>query len=297
MNLKFSVIAALLTIVVSCKASDYSFEPVVSKSDTISVATFNVRIRTNSDTGQRSWENRKLPVATLIHHYRFDVVGIQELIDKDQEKELSTYLSSYSRVSMGRDNTEGTKGERLAIFYLKDRYKMLQKGYFFLSDTPEKASKGWDAALNRMCLWVELQDQLTKVSFFVFNTHFDHVGKEARAQSARLINSKINAIADQQPVFLLGDFNASPMEIQVYNELCSSLYDSRNNAPAILEPSIGTFNGWKTEMDAFDEKVRIDYIFTNRRDKLIEYRVINDKVTGNAFPSDHFPVVARYNLK
>lgn len=297
MNLKLLVISVLLSLVVGCSASGYSFDPVVSVSDTIAVATFNVRIRTGSDTGVRSWKQRRQHVAALIHRYKLDVAGVQELIDSDQEKELSSALNSYSCVSMGRDNTEGTEGERLALYYLKERYMLVNKGYFFLSETPSVASRGWDAALNRMCQWVELNDKRTNQRFFVFNTHFDHVGKEARAQSARLITARIKEIAGSNTVLLLGDFNANPMETRVYNELSSALYDSRYNAKTKTEPSIGTFNGWKTDTNSFDENVRIDYVFTNRRDKLVEYRVINDSYAEGAYPSDHFPVVVKFSLQ
>lgn len=276
-----------------CTAGGYTFDPVVSVSDTITIATFNVRIRTGSDKGERSWLERKPHVAALIHRYRFDIFGVQELIDSEQEKELSTMLSSYTVFSKGRDNTEGTTGERLAIYYLKDRYARLQEGYFFLSPTPSVASKGWDAALNRMCQWVELLDQRTNLRFFVFNTHFDHVGKEARAQSALLITQKIKTIAGTSPVVLLGDFNASPLETRVYSELTSYLQDSRSVARRNQESSTGTFNGWNSETDEFSDNVRIDYIFTSLKNKVLEYNVINDKYQAGAYPSDHFPVLIR----
>lgn len=294
---KLIIVPFLLAIVVGCTATGFSFDPVVSRSDTLTIATFNVRIRTDSDKGVRSWQQRRNHVAALIHRNSFDVVGVQELIDEDQEKELTTRMASYSVYSKGRDNTEGTKGERLAIYYLKDRYKCLQEGYFFLSETPDIASKGWDAALNRICQWVELQDKVTDKRFFVFNTHFDHVGKVARANSAHLITEKIKLIAGDKKVLLLGDFNASPADTSVYTVLSSALFDSRRVAISKTEPSIGTFNGWNTGVSNFAENVRIDYVFTSFDDSIIEYRVINDTYSEGAYPSDHFPVMIRLKAR
>ncbi len=296
MKQKLILLALLVAVGVGCTASGNRFEPVISLSDTLQIATFNVRIRTTSDKGVRSWQHRKPLVAALVQRNLFDVFGVQELIDHEQEKDLSAALPSYAVFSTGRDNTAGTTGERLALFYLKDRYRRLQDGFFFLSDTPDKASKGWDAALNRICQWVELQDKITGLRFFVFNTHFDHIGKEARAQSARLVAARVKAIAGDRPVFLLGDFNAAPSEKKVYNELTQALHDARTIATRIVEPSVGTFNGWNTQVDSFSEDVRIDYIFTSEN-KVEEYTVITGKSTGNAYPSDHFPVMIRYKAR
>jgi endonuclease/exonuclease/phosphatase family metal-dependent hydrolase len=288
--------ALFIVTVLSCTASGNQSEPVISISDTLHIATFNVRIRTTSDIGIRSWQNRKPLVVSLIQRNLFDVFGVQELVDIEQENELTKALPSYAVFSKGRDNTAGTRGERLAIFYLKDRYRRIQEGFFFLSETPDKASKGWDASLNRICQWLQLQDKITGMIFFVFNTHFDHIGKESRAMSAQLVSEKIKEIAAHNPVFLLGDFNASPYETKVYNTLTQSLFDTRSVSKQVTEPSVGTFNGWNTQVESFAENVRIDYIFTSEK-RVEEYQVINDKYAENAYPSDHFPVMIRYKAR
>lgn len=256
----------------------------------LNAATFNIRIETTYDTGARSWENRKSQVVQLINNHKFDVFGVQEIVNYDQENDLKKLLTAYSFVSKGRDNNEGTAGERLAIFYNKQRFAILDSGFFFLSETPDKMSKGWDAALNRICMWIKLKDKVTRKSFYFFNTHFDHVGTMARAQSAKLIVAKINEIAGRSTVFCVGDFNASPAETNILTTISTALSDSRLLSKATPTGTLGTFNGWEINAPDFGEKVRIDYIFS-RKIKVLSYAVLNDKFVPETFPSDHFPVV------
>lgn len=274
---------------ISCSRADSNLPIIISSSDTLNVATFNVRISVSSDKDERNWNKRKPYVADIINSYRFDVFGVQELINQDQEDELKSLLPSFNLYSKGRDNDQGTKGERLAIFYNKQRFSKLDEGYFFLSETPEVASKGWDAALNRICMWVKLADKVTGKEFYFFNTHFDHVGVNARAESAKLIISKIREISDSLPIICVGDFNASPYEKAVYNTLSSNLNDSRKVSESAPTGMVGTFNGWDVSKTNFDESVLIDYIFS-KKIKTISYRAINDKYVAESYPSDHFPV-------
>ncbi len=281
-----------LALFFSCKADPNPGSVITSTSDTLRVATFNVRIRTTSDKGALSWENRKTQVAQIINSYKMDVLGVQELVDKEQEQELSRLLPSFASVSYGRDNQSGSRGERLAIYFNQNRFTLKQEGFFFLSETPDQVSKGWDAALNRICQWVLLYDKITKREFFFFNTHFDHIGKRARAGSAELIVRKIAELTDDKPVICVGDFNASPFETLVYQTLTNALNDSRQKAK-IVEGTPGTFNGWNLTSATFNENVRIDYVFTGIGIGVEEYRVINDQYSQDTFPSDHFPVFCR----
>lgn len=280
---------------ISCKAQPDA-EITKSTSDTLKVATFNVRIRTNSDTGNTNWKVRKPEVAKLINEFEFDVFGVQELIDKSQEDDLSDLLNSYASVSYGRDNQEGSKGERAAIYYMKNRFELLQKGFFFLSETPEKVSKGWDAALNRICLWTKLKDRVTNKEFYFFNTHFDHIGVIARRESAKLITRKMVELAGNETVICVGDFNAAPNDTEFYNTITAKLKDSRLVSAEKPKGSVGTFNGWEKEKTDFPESVRIDYLFTQNV-KVISYETINKRFGENEVPSDHFPVMIRCTTK
>lgn len=281
----------MTSMALSACASDYKFDKIInSTSDTLKIATYNVRIKTSGDKDERAWENRKEQVAHLIYEHKFDVFGVQEIINTSQEKDLTGLLPAFDHISRGRDDNEGKTGERLAIFYNKKRFNLLSKGSFFLSETPEQVSKGWDAALNRICMWAELQDKVTGKSFYFFNVHFDHMGVTARAESAGLVTDRIKTIAGNDIVFCVGDFNASPAEPAVYSAMTSLLTDSRAASETSPRGTVGTFNGWDVTATDFDWKVKIDYIFTQQI-RTLNYEVINDKYVSTTYPSDHFPVM------
>ncbi len=269
---------------------------IISVSDTLIISTFNVRIETSGDKNQRSWSERKYHVAQLINTYKFDVFGVQELVNIGQENDLKKFLPSFNSISKGRDNDEGSIGERLGIFYNKNRFEEKENGFFFLSSTPNVASKGWDAALNRICLWVKLYDKITQKEFYFFNVHFDHVGIVARAESAALTVAKIKQIAGSEIVFCAGDFNASPFETAVYNKMVNEFYDSKMAVESENQNTIGTFNSWDITKSHFPEDVRIDYIFTSKV-QILAYKVLTDKYVPDSYPSDHFPVTVKCLMK
>lgn len=288
---KLLTLYLLTSIAFTACASDYKFEKTItSTSDTLKIATYNVRIETTGDKDERSWDNRKEQVAHLIYEHSFDVFGVQEIINTSQEKDLVRLLPAFDHISRGRGDNEGKKGERLGIFFNKKRFSLLTKGSFFLSETPDQVSKGWDAALNRICLWVKLQDKITGKSFYFFNVHFDHMGVIARTESARLVTSKIKEITGNEIVFCVGDFNASPAEPAVYNAMTTLLTDSRTTSETTPSGTVGTFNGWDVAATDFDWKLKIDYIFT-KQVRTLSYEVINDKYVSTTYPSDHFPIM------
>lgn len=279
----------------NCKSSEKLLERYVSTLDTLNIATYNIRIKTPGDINARSWDNRKAYVAKLINSYKFDVFGVQEIADSTQEYDLSSLLPAYRFFSKGRDNTAGTSGERIGIFYNKVRFTEENSGFFFLSETPDVASKGWDAALNRICVWMKLYDTITKKSLYFFNVHFDHIGKSARAESAKLVVAKIKEIAGDDYVICAGDFNASTYETAVHTELKSYLNDSKEISETTPTGSVGTFNGWSITSSTFTENKKIDYIYC-KKFQVISYSVLNDKFVAETFPSDHFPVLIKCKM-
>ena len=269
-----------------------------SQRDTLVFATYNLRIETDADTGVRNWENRKSQIANLIHKYRFDVFVAQEIANNKQLKDLKKLLPEYKNISYGRDNQKGTEGERLAIFYKKDKFSLRDRSFFFLSETPDKVSKGWDAMYNRICMYAKLSKKGSAKDFYVFNTHFDHIGELARWESAKLISAKITDLtSDNVPVFLMGDFNSPPSDTLFYTVLSSQFYDSQkavnNTAETGLSP--GTFNDWMGNETYFDETQRIDFIFV-KNVNVILYEVLHDKFIDEIYPSDHFPVKVKIVL-
>lgn len=254
------------------------------------IATFNIRLQTTADSAERSWDNRKTEVARLIRKYNFDIFGVQEIGNRTQEADLKALIPEYSYFGKGRDNEAGTDGEQVGIFYKTSRFVSKEKGSFFLSETPEVMSKGWDAALRRMCIWSKLYDRKSKTDFYFFCTHFDHMGVKARVESAKLIVERVNKIAGNAPVVFLGDLNTSPEATEMYTILISAFDDSKEISQSTPAGSIGTFNGFDISEVSLPSSKRIDYIFS-KKIKVFKYRVLNDKFSEKTYPSDHFPVM------
>lgn len=265
-------------------------------SSSIKIATYNIRIRTDVDSGAINWNLRKFDVARLIKENKFDLFGVQEMVDSTQNAEIKVLLPQYSSFSVGRNNQEGTKGERIGLFFKSDRFEALQRGSFFLSPTPDVMSKGWDAALRRICIWQKLRDKQTNHILYAFCTHFDHKGVVARVESARLIVSRVKEIAGDNPVVVLGDLNASMEESDMYKVLTSSLADARTLSPQKTDIVSGTFNGFDITRSVLPSAELIDYIFC-RRFRVNLYKVLNDKFRQDAYPSDHFPVMIHCTIE
>ena len=160
-------------------------------SQNLKVMSFNIRLNVDSDK-ENSWTNRKQDVADLLTYYHPDYFGVQEALP-DQMKDIKNGLKNYDYVGVGRDDGK-EKGEFSAIFYDTDRLQVLKSDTFWLSETPEKPSKGWDAALNRICTYAVFRDKKSKKEFMALNLHFDHIGNIARVKSSELILKKIKEI-------------------------------------------------------------------------------------------------------
>ena len=118
--------------------------------------------------------------------------------------DLSQSLGKYKYTGIGHDDGK-TKGEYSAIFFDTTRLKLIESSTFWLSLTPEvPGSKGWDANITRIVTWAKFRDLANKKLFFVFNTHFDHIGQEARRESAKLLKQKVKDIAGVNPVIITG---------------------------------------------------------------------------------------------
>ncbi len=246
--------------------------------------TYNIRLDLASD-GENAWPNRKEYWASQVTFHEPDIFGIQEALP-NQVTDIATMLPNYNYVGIGRDGVG--KGESSNIFYKKDRFKVLEENTFWLSETPDKISKGWDAALNRVCTYALFKDDKSKQTFWIFNTHLDHMGELARTNSIKLILSKIKQLNTKNyPVFLMGDFNSEPTEERIVN-LKKEMLDSRDICEETPFGPSGTFNAFK-----HNETVtkRIDYIFLSKGNpfKVRKYAVLSDS-KDLKYPSDHLPV-------
>jgi endonuclease/exonuclease/phosphatase family metal-dependent hydrolase len=253
------------------------------KNSEIKVATYN--IRNLSDKDENAWSNRKDKIKSLVLYHDFDIFGTQEGFLK-QLQELCE-MPQYAYTGNGRDDGKDA-GEHSAIFYKKDRFKVLDSGNFWLRETPDQPGKGWDATCcNRICSWAKFKDIQTKKEFYFFNVHFDHEGVLARIESGKLMVQKIKEIAKDVPVIATGDFNSTPEteQIQTMQTLLNDSYKVSQTPPY---GPVGTFNGFRFNAEL---KSRIDFIFVSKQIAVLKYGVLTDALY-QYYPSDHLPVVA-----
>lgn len=278
----------------------------------INVASYNIRQYNKQDSiNGNGWQVRCPILAQLIRFHEFDVFGTQEGF-KHQLEDLKAALPGYDYTGVGREDGADA-GEHSAIFYRTDLFTLVDHGDFWLSETPEKPSIGWDAVLPRICSWARLRHNPTGKEFLFFNLHMDHIGKQARVESALLVQQKMNEFGSELPTFLTGDFNVDQTH-QSYTALNTSgkLKDSYCTAKLVYALN-GTFNDYSTNDYSTS---RIDHIFVSPNVKVDKYGVLTDtyrtpvdgaeaRQPGSApeeisliphvarTPSDHFPVMIR----
>lgn len=256
----------------------------------LKVMTYNLRVMTSADSLTRDWKIRKSDVATLILTNNPDIISTQEIANTEQLSDLEKLLPAYRIYAKGRDSNDGENGERLGILYKTNRFEEVQKGYFFLSEHPQIAGRGWDASYNRICVWVKLKDKLNGKELAVFDVHLDNDGTTARKESLRLISDSIQTLAKDLPVLLLGDFNANPAETSTFDSLKNILTDARSISKNKPKGNIGTFNGWASTTQTATIENRLDYLFVKNL-PVVNYSVVTKKYSKYNYPSDHFPVV------
>lgn len=275
----------------------------------LTVASYNIRLENESDNAQGDgWKQRYPIICQLIKFNDFEIFGAQEVKD-GQLGDMLSQLPDYNYTGVGRDDGERA-GEYSPIFYKKAKFELLKAGTFWLSETPEKPSVGWDAALPRICSWGYFKDKESGLKFWFMNLHMDHIGVEARKESAKLVLKKVREMCGKDPVILTGDFNVDQNN-ESYKLLASSdvLKDSYEVAEICYAPN-GTFNNFKA--DAFSES-RIDHIFVSPSLLVNRYGILTDTyrtekeneeaaISANfprevsltkymaRVPSDHFPV-------
>lgn len=257
-------------------------------SQDLKIMSYNIKLDYPKE-GKNSWINRKPFMVNQIKFYEPDVLGVQEAMP-NQMKDLDSLLTDYSFVGVGRDDGKD-EGEYSAIFYKKNDLEVVKSSTFWLSQTPDKVSMGWDAVCNRVCTYALFQHKETKMKFWVFNTHFDHVGNEARTKSAVLILDKIKGLnTENHPVFLTGDFNMETNHESI-DYITQTLKDSKEVTELDFGPE-GTFNGFH-----FDQPVtrRIDYVFVSEDVEVNKYAVLSDS-WNMQYPSDHLPVLIEAKL-
>lgn len=268
---------------------------------TFTIGTYNLRNANSEDSiNGDGWGQRVPFIAKLVMFHGLDIFGTQEGLFH-QLQDMKNLLPDYDYIGIGRDDGK-QKGEYSAIFYRKDKFKLLDSGNFWLSKDQTKPNLGWDAVCIRICTWGKFQEISSGNVFVLFNLHMDHVGVVAREESSKLILRKIKEMPQRTPVILTGDFNVDQFSPS-YQLLNTSgvLHDSYDKSPLKYDMA-GTFNGFHPESSV--SSGRIDHIFLTNQFSVLKYGILTDTYriyqgkSGVAHcPSDHFPVMAIVKLQ
>jgi len=250
----------------------------------LKVMSYNIRMGIAKD-GTNSWEFRCPATIEMLNAQKPDVFGVQEAFEF-QIRFIEEYCRDYKSVGVGRDDGK-KKGEYMSIFWNKKTVSLLKWGTFWLSETPDKPSKGWDAHCRRTATWALMKDKKTGKKFYFVNTHLDHKGKEAQKNGLKLIVDRIESINPQgYPMILTGDFNIKPDNAALIG-LDSRMQSTRKIAADT--DNHNTFNGWSVKPT---DSV-IDYIYISGFSSCPQYRTVTEKYAERPFVSDHYPIFAR----
>lgn len=251
------------------------------------VAAYNIRYNAQMDVESgNAWDLRKEPLARLIRRQGFDIVGTQEG-DAGQIKDLKVLLPAFEVVL----HPYGGKGDlhNAAILYKRDLFELIDSGVFWLSETPQVPSIGWDASDRRICNWAKFKEKFSGKEFFFFNTHFYWRKEVAKKESGPLLAKKIKEIAGNAPVIVTGDFNSRPetSQIAALKEIVKDAYDATETARQGVE---GT--GFQGGVFQGEPGGRIDYVFVSSQIRVLDYKVLSDTYNHDRYPSDHLPVTS-----
>jgi len=263
--------------------------------DVLRVMSFNIRFDNPAD-GDDAWPKRREKAASMIRFHGADLVGLQEALP-GQIEDLAEALPQLGWFGVGRSAERN--GEHCAVLYRRERVELVEQGTFWLSETPEVAgSRSWDAALPRIVTWGRLRDRSSGRTLHLFNTHFDHVGVQARRESARLLRRRVAAIAGAEgPVVVTGDLNAAP-DSEPYRVLTSPGPDGDPGLVDALTASACPHHGPTSSWNGFQAIVpgrRIDFVLVRGGVGVRQHGILSDTFDGR-FPSDHLPVLAEITV-
>jgi endonuclease/exonuclease/phosphatase family metal-dependent hydrolase len=276
-------------LLLSCILSFCALESSFAQSN-VKLMSYNIRYDITTSNAS-PWTERHTAIASQINRFDADIVGMQEVLEHQREQLLSD-LPGFASIGVGRDDGQKA-GEYAPIFYKAERFRLLNSGTFWLSPTPDVPSKGWDAALNRICTFAQFFDLESKESFWVFNTHFDHVGEVARMKSSVLILQKMQEVTNgtRQAVIFCGDLNLND-DHPTITFLQSQMKDALLCSKQVKSDMNKTFNNFDLAMEA---SKRIDYIFTNKKVTVLTFETIVERF-GVSYPSDHFPIFVSWKF-
>ncbi len=278
---KITAILSAIAILLTLSSCSYQMPEVITlkdeitDEDTLRIMSFNIRCL--------EYNKRKNIVPTLIKEYAPDSLGVQECTYQWYQN-LKETLPEYEFIGVGRDSgdLESGCGEISAILFNKDKYTLIDSDTFWLSETPEEVSQGWDGACRRICTWVILEDKATGEQFAHVNTHLDHQGPEARTNGSKMVRDF--ALDFDMPVIVTGDFNFKK-DTELYNGVIET---GLSDAAVITEDTMEgkTYHDYKGGEDGLP----IDFIFVNEQvSEVLKYRIVRDTYNGT-YSSDHYPI-------
>lgn len=248
------------------------------------IMSFNILCFGNEELNH-NWERRIPLVVRTIRNADPDSFGVQEATPEWMTA-LKACFPEYECIGVGRDDG-ANKGEYSAVFYKTEKYTSSENGTFWLSETPDKPGKGWDAVCPRICSYAVLEDKATGKKFVHFNTHLDHKGAVAMQKGAELVVKKANELYPDLTAFFTGDFNVTPDSAPCKAVKDGGFTDCRDIAET-TDKGI-TFHAFLTREEY--EGTVIDYVFKKGDVKVKNFTVIRDTIDGE-MPSDHYPVYA-----
>ena len=252
----------------------------------ITIMSANVRCYAPDDLFKKSWFYRADLIRNNIDDVKPDIIGFQEVTWMHYGY-LQDIMQGYDSVIMYRDNFILSEG--CPIFYRTDKFELIDKNSFWLSETPEVMSKDWNSACYRVCSYVKLRQLNTNKEFVVFNTHLDHVSDEARINGIKVVLDKINELGDV-PAYLMGDLNAKPN-----SKTLKSVYEFFEDGQVVADITTdgATYQKWGEKLNS----ERIDYIVASiGKTNIYEYGIV-DTLYDGVYPSDHFPIYIKTSLK
>lgn len=249
---------------------------------TLQVMSYNMR-QGNAPDGDNHWEKRCPATIAMLEDVKPDIFGVQEA-HGFQVDYITDNLPYYQNVGVGREDGEDN-GERMSIFYNTDKVELLDWGTYWLSETPDVPSKGWDAACVRTATWTKLKMKKGGREFFYVNTHLDHIGGEARRNGLALIVGNIARMnPDGLPMVLTGDFNVTP------DDPCLEDLDNMMKSARVEAPHTDNSDTYNAFGKSGEQARVIDYIYYSAFDSCDNFRVVDDSYAGIPYISDHYPI-------
>ncbi len=290
-----TIIKAFFSVVTAVLMLFYTPTPVTSvnpantpdakKTQAVTVMSYNVYI---AGSGEKSPDNRAPFVAENLRRYMPDSFGLQEA-DPDWIARVADAMPEYDYVGVGRNLGGG--GEASPVFYLKDKYEVVDSGTFWLSKNPDSPSRGWDAMMNRICTYAVLRDVETGFIYAHFNAHFDHIGVIARLESVAVVSERIARICNNVPAVFTGDLNDYEGSDMYNRVLETGMKDTKYIAETTVDKS--TFHGYS---ELTEKKEPIDFIFVNSMVCSVESYNVDTTEYNGIYASDHHPVIAELTL-